>query len=142
MNHRNVFLRQIIGQIIGFVFRDLAVGRTDIQSSLEGHGSFAPGALVRQGSHVVPGIQRRAKPLASPKESITSQKRASGLVPMRKRRQRLQLEETQEQAVAVARGGVRYAGKVFHRKGVKLTEDSPRSMLPRNVSGSIQSSRL
>lgn len=41
--------------------------------------------------------------------------------------------ETQEQAIAMARGGVRYSGVVFHRKGVKLTQDSPRSMLPRDV---------
>lgn len=43
------------------------------------------------------------------------------------------MKETQEQAIAIARGGVRYSGVVFHRKGVKLTPDSPRSMLPRDV---------
>lgn len=44
------------------------------------------------------------------------------------------MKETKEQAIAMARGGVRYGRVVFHRKGVKLTQDSPRSMLPRNVS--------
>lgn len=43
------------------------------------------------------------------------------------------MKETQEQAIAMARGGVRYGRVVFHRKGVKLTQDSPRSMLPRDV---------
>lgn len=56
------------------------------------------------------------------------------LASLEKLRQRREREETQEQVVALARGGVRHVGKVFHRKGVKLTADSPRSMLPRDVS--------
>lgn len=53
---------------------------------------------------------------------------------VKEERQSRRVKETQEQAVALARGGVRYGRVVFHRKGVKLTEDSPRSMLPRDVS--------
>lgn len=48
-------------------------------------------------------------------------------------KRRVRQLETQEQAIAIARGGVRYGGMVFHRKGIKLTEDSPRSMRPREV---------
>lgn len=50
-----------------------------------------------------------------------------------KRRQG-QTWKTKEQEIAMARGGVLCGRMVFHRKGVKLTEDSPRSMLPRDVS--------
>lgn len=42
-------------------------------------------------------------------------------------------QETQEQAIALAKGGFRRGRVVFHRKGVKLSEESPRNMPPREV---------
>lgn len=41
--------------------------------------------------------------------------------------------ETREQILAMAQGGLRYRQMVFHRKGFRLTEDSPRSVRPREV---------
>lgn len=122
----------------GFVFRNLPVDRTITRKNQEGQGSSTRGVLERRDSKNLPARPQSAEPLTFPEESKPSQRRASGLASVKIRRQRPQLEDTQEQLIAVARGGVRYAGKVFHRKGVKLTEDSPRSMLPRNVSQSIK----
>lgn len=86
-------------------------------------------------------MQQPAEQLASPEAGEMSRKHLSpgataNILPeaLKTQRQRLEPEETQEQIIAVARGGVRHAGKVFHRKGIKLTQDSPRSMLPRDVS--------
>jgi len=124
-------------RLITLVDRNLPVDRTGTQKNPEGQGSPIRGVLVRRDSNNFPGRPQSAERLASPNGSKTSQRRGSGLAVASTERQRRQMEETQEQLVALARGGVRYAGKVFHRKGVKLTEDSPRSMLPRNVSQSI-----
>ncbi len=126
--------KRIGRQIADFAFRNFPVNRTGTRKKQEGQGSSIPGVLERRDSNNVPARPQSAEPLPFPKESTTSQSRALGLASVEMRRQRPQLEDTQEQLVAVARGGVRYAGKVFHRKGVKLTEDSPRSMLPCNVS--------
>lgn len=143
MGHGNPGQRHLLSNTDFFyrVSRDLAAGRADNDcqqgQSISMQRSSGPGGFHDD----VQAKQQPAEPLGSPKEG---QKSRNYLLPgatantlpaaSKKPRQPPELEETQEQMVAVARGGVRYAGKVFHRKGVKLTEDSPRSMLPRDVS--------
>lgn len=52
--------------------------------------------------------------------------------------------ETREQVLAMAQGGLRYRQMVFHRKGFRLTDDSPRGLRPRevSVSGPIEIERV
>lgn len=97
--------------------------------------------LERRGLEDAQENKKPAAPFASTKAGEKSQRQLSpgaiaNILPvdLKTRGQRPELEETQEQLIAVARGGVRYAGKVFHRRGIKLTQDSPRSMLPHDVS--------
>lgn len=127
----------------GFFFAchgNLAVVPVDTECQ-QGKGISMQRLLERGGLEDVQANPKSAAPLASPKAGKKSRRHLSpgataNILPdnSKTRRQHPELEETQEQIVAVARGGVRYAGKVFHRRGIKLTEDSPRSMLPRDVS--------
>lgn len=115
----------------GFSLGTLAVDRTYTGSEQQGQGSSTQRSSGRRGSGVSPKRRQPAGTLPPPKNGGQSSTTTSP---------GLELGETQEQLVAVARGGVRYAGKVFHRRGVKLTKDSPRSMLPRDVSQSCRPS--
>ena len=130
----------------GFSLGTLAVDQTCTGNGLQGRCVSAQRSSGRRGSD---GASKRLPPAeasasaeqdAKPPTTTTSPDAAcsssggSFTAASKRRRHRLDVdEETQEQLVAVARGGVRYAGKVFHRRGVKLTQDSPRSMIPRDV---------
>lgn len=61
--------------------------------------------------------------------------RQASTTPTRVERHEVEIreQETPEQAIALAKGGFRRGDVVFHRKGVKLSEESPRSMPPRDV---------
>eukprot|EP00903_Cladosiphon_okamuranus_P019974 g18352.t2 len=110
----------------------------------QGLGISTQRSSARRGSDKVPKRHPPAAEASTPTKqgakSSTTMSLGAACAPTSfpavSKRQRHQLEvveETQEQLVAVARGGIRYAGKVFHRRGVQLTEDSPRSMIPRDA---------
>lgn len=122
----------------------LAVGRAHVGNEQQGQGVSAQRSSGRKGSDEAPKVRPPAEAPAPPEKGTKSPTTAcpdaacatnsSFPAASKRQRHRAEPEETPEQLVAVARGGVRYAGKVFHRRGVKLTEDSPRSMIPRDVS--------
>eukprot|EP00752_Nemacystus_decipiens_P009312 g8321.t1 len=115
------------------------VNRTRVGNEQQRRGISAKRSSGRRGSDDVPRLLPTADPAKKGAKSSTTTSPdadcASSSVPsvLKRQRHRTEAEETREQLVAVARGGVRYAGKVFHRRGVKLTEDSPRSMVPRDA---------
>lgn len=135
-----------LSQTLASLWGTLAVDRTYIGSEQQRRGISTQRSSGRRGSEEPPKRQPPAEASSAPRKGAKSPtttspdaacESSSFPAALKRRRHRLEVEETQEQLVAVARGGVRYAGKVFHRRGVKLTEDSPRSMIPRDVSRSI-----
>lgn len=129
----------------GFSLGTFAVDWACVGNEQQGKGISTQRSSGRRGSDKASKSQPPAEPSAPSEEGAESPTSSfpdpacaptstSFPQPLKRQSHRTEAEETPEQLVAVARGGVRHAGKVFHRRGVKLTEDSPRSMIPRDVS--------